>query len=275
MVNKEVIELIKNNKFQEVIDMLDKIENKTASDYMYLSHAHNSLNDNVKGKAYLKNVLELDPNHTLALNNLSMMESMSGNFTEAIALLDRAIELNKGNIITHINKVELLQYLKKFDEVISYCDYIDNLTELSKFSKAPLVIHKMRAYIEMKEPNEVIKLWNKYKDNIMYNDNYKEGYSCLASTTFEAYIILGNIQEAINLVKYDNHLSNDLTLRLQLVNLLIDVKRFDEAEIEINYVLKNFENLPNELQEAISVFKDVINENRHEHADITRPKFLS
>jgi tetratricopeptide (TPR) repeat protein len=111
-----------------------------------------------KGKEYILSMLQLVPNHTIALYNLACAESLLENVPEAIRALESAIENGYSNL-THMLNDKDLDNIKNTEAFVNLVKKLENL------------ISKVGEHIKVDVPEEKVeeKIEEKIEENIEEN----------------------------------------------------------------------------------------------------------
>ena len=72
--------------------------------------------------SYFEKILEIEPNHLDALNNIGGLHSTLGKHDEAITYFDRVLEIEPNSVGTLVNKGSSLGSLGEYDDAIFYLD---------------------------------------------------------------------------------------------------------------------------------------------------------
>jgi len=119
-----------------------------------------SLDKNViqKGKEAILNMLEIIPNHKIALYNLACAESLLGNVKEAVAALEKAVNAGYSDLTHMLNDKDL----SSIKETVGFTNLVERLKlrhppEKSNQTEAPIEkVEEMKK--EKKENNPEEKL---------------------------------------------------------------------------------------------------------------------
>lgn len=122
---------------------------------------HYSAGDLPKAEGLCRQILQTDPNHPAALHLLGVIALQSGNYGNAVDLIEKALILNPGNSDAHYNLGAAYSKLKKFDEAVenyhkalaiqpdfgvAHNNLGSALQDLGKLDEAVESFHKALAY---------------------------------------------------------------------------------------------------------------------------------
>jgi len=169
MIGKANLRLGRYELAQSVFDQVLSIDPDVAEVYFLRSFI--SLQEGLKAKAIeeLETVLQKDPNHVEAMNNLATQYHLSGNYEAAVAQLSKAVQLAPSWGVLHLNYGNALRGLGRWQEakvelekaraldptltstifnlaILYYvADQLDNLDRLARLNEAQRLFAQYKA----------------------------------------------------------------------------------------------------------------------------------
>ncbi|MFL2821955.1 MAG: tetratricopeptide repeat protein [Alphaproteobacteria bacterium] len=120
----ELINLYKNNQYEEVEKLATSILNDNPNDINCLkvlgSSYHKSNNLNAALSIYNK-LINLDPNNVKVLDNIGFILTAKKDFIKAEKVYRNAYEINPQNSSSYLNFLSILQKLNKTEEILVEC----------------------------------------------------------------------------------------------------------------------------------------------------------
>ena len=120
-LNESGIQALKNNNFQLAVELLQRVvqqEPKHKTAWNNLGRAYLGLNQNDQAIAALQKQIEINPYDQYAYNNLGMAYEAQLKYDDAIQQFQKQIEINPLDPFAHGSLGELLVRQKKFAEAV-------------------------------------------------------------------------------------------------------------------------------------------------------------
>ena len=264
---KEVIDLIKLSKFNDVITILLSIKNEYLNDpifYNLLGFAYDSISKISDAKKNYLRSLELDSNFYEARFNLAVLNYKTHNYTEAEELFNHLIKVYKSDYNSYYNLGIIKYDQKKYEESIYYftlaCKIKDNFyaayhhlamsyEQLKIFDKAIFFYNKANQFNEEKvlfsynnlgnvflNLKDYFKAIECFNEALKFNGNKALVYNNLGIANFE----IGNIEEAIKFFEKAIALDNQ---NIKYYSVILSIIPFIKKDISYyNKFAKQFRN---------------------------------
>lgn len=130
------------------------------------------------------------------LSYLASVEVSQGKLDEALAVLDRMVELQSENIAVRLNRVNLLFMLGKIDEIVSDCQQIIGQDETNAVAYYQMARAK-------KEKSDLLGAIADLTRSVSLKEDFVEAYQLRA----EVLLLMGQLSEALDDVEKVNALA--------------------------------------------------------------------